>query len=413
MKKVLNRWIYVISGTIALIFSGLVYAWTTLAGPISAHFPEWNEAQISLTFTIVMLGFCAGSFLGSFLLKRMKPMMLMFISAVLFLIGFLLTSFAGSLFILYLGFGAFGGIGSGLSYNAVMTAVLKWFPDKQGLCSGILLMGFGIGAFLIGKVYTAFTPSDGSETWRTSFLIFGIILLVIMAVTGLFTVLPPAEWQAPAPLKAKKRVTCYEDVKSNVMLRRANFWLYFFWTACVSSAGLMIISQGRPIALETMQLTTLSATAAQMGSIATIVGLISIFNAVGRLIFGYLYDIIGRFLEMLIGCVVFVIGLLLIVFALNSHSEGLLIVAYIVTGLAYGCVNPTNSSFVRQYYGTENYSMNLSFINMVLLIASFSSTIAGAVYDSSGSYLTVIFICLGLIAAGIILNFLIRTPKQK
>ena len=412
MKKVLNRWIYVAAGTIALIFSGLVYAWTTLAGPISAHFSEWNEAQISLTFTIVMLGFCGGSFLGSFLLKKMKPMMLMFISGGLFLIGFLITAFSQSLILLYLGFGAFGGIASGMSYNAVMTATLKWFPDKQGLCSGILLMGFGIGSFLIGKAYTAFTPSDGGEGWRTSFIIFGIILLVIMIVTGLFTVMPPAGWQSPSA-EGKKVVACFQDVRPSVMLKTANFWIYFAWTAFVSSAGLMIISQGRPIAIEVMQLTSQTEIDARMGSIATIVGLISIAQAAGRLTFGYLYDRIGRFLEMLIGCVIFGIGLLLIVFSLTGNSQTLLVIAYIVTGLAYGCVNPTNSSFVRQYFGTTNYSMNLSFINMVLLVASFSSTIAGALYDASGSYLVVIYVTLALIVLGIILNFFIREPKKE
>lgn len=411
MTRIFNRWIYVAAGTIALIFSGLVYAWTTLAAPISARFPDWNEAQLSLTFTIVMLGFCLGSLAGGILMKKLKPGILMWISAVLFAAGFFIASFTTSLPVLYIGFGVLGGVASGLSYNAVMSSVLKWFPDKQGLVSGILLMGFGIGAFLIGKVYTALTPADGGDVWRTSFRVFAVILLLIMAAAGLFTVMPPAGWTAPGINKGKN-VQFYEDVRSSVMLRRPSFWIFFIWTLCLSSAGLMIISQGRPIAMEIMGITdTASASAAQMGSIATIVGLISIFNAVGRLVFGFLFDKIGRFAEMLIGCIVFIGGLVLIIISLQGHSTPLLVVAYIVTGLAYGCVNPTNSSFIRQYFGPANYPMNLAFINMVLLIASFSSTLAGAVFDASGSYLLVIFITLGLCGLGIVMNCLIRKPK--
>jgi len=409
MKKTLNRWMYIIIGTFILIFSGLVYAWTTLAAPIQARFPEWSEAQISLTFTIVMSGFCIGGLLGGILQKKMKPYVVMWISGVLLLLGFLMTSWAQSPGILYIGFGVFGGLGSGLSYNIVMSCVSRWFPDKKGLCSGILLMGFGIGSFLIGKLYTAITPSDGSDQWRTIFLIFGIILLVIMVLGSFFTVNPPAGWNAPAPKKAPKDVQFYAQVKPLDMLKTRNFWLYFIWTLFMSGAGLMIISQGRPIALDTLQWA--DPTAAQLGTIATIVGLTSIFNAIGRVIFGFLFDKIGRFLEMLIGGICFIISLVLILIALSSHSMFVLVLSYIMTGIAYGCVTPTNSSFAMQFFGPENYAVNLPIVNLNLLFASFSSTLAGAVKDATNSYNAIIYIVLGLIVVGIIINCLIRKPK--
>ena len=409
MKKPLNRWAYLVIGTFVLIFSGLVYAWTTLAAPIQASFPQWSEAQISLTFTIVMSGFCIGGLVGGILQKKMKPYVVMWISGVLLLLGFLMTSWAQSLAILYIGFGVFAGLGSGLSYNIVMSCVSRWFPDKKGLCSGILLMGFGIGSFLIGKIYTAITPSDGSDTWKTVFLIFGIILIAVMVLGSFFTVNPPASWNAPAPKKAPKDVQFYAQVKPLDMLKTRNFWLYFIWTLFMSGAGLMIISQGRPIAIDTLQWT--DPTAAQLGTIATIVGLTSIFNAIGRVIFGFLFDKIGRFLEMLIGGICFIISLVLILVALSSHSMGVLIISYIMTGIAYGCVTPTNSSFAMQFFGPDNYAVNLPIVNLNLLLASFSSTLAGAVKDATNSYNPIIYIVLGLIVVGIIINFLIRKPK--
>jgi len=81
---------------------------------------------------------------------------------------------------LYLSFGVLCGLASGFSYNAVMSSISRWFPDKQGLISGILLMGFGIGAFLIGKLYQAFTP-DTTGAWRTSFLVLGGAIFVVFS----------------------------------------------------------------------------------------------------------------------------------------------------------------------------------------------------------------------------------------
>lgn len=414
MKKPLNRWVYAIVGVIVLVFAGMVYAWTVLSAPIAAMYPEWTKAQLSLTFTLVMFCFCIGGFLGGVLSKRVKPWIILLLSAVLFILGFFIASRATSLIVLYIGFGVLAGFGSGFAYNAVMTFVGKWFPDRQGLISGILLMGFGIGAFIIGKVYTALTPSDGGPAWRTSFLILGIITAVIVAAAMFFIYAPPVDWQAPVSKKAtaKKAVQSYEEINTITMFKRSSFWLFFIWATFLSAAGLMVVSQGTPMAMESMQITASSATAAQMGSIATIVGLISIFNGVGRIIFGFLFDKIGRFWTMLLGGIVFIVAMLFVIWALKGHSQAILVIAYIASGIGYGCVTPTNSAFASKFYGMKNYPVNLPIINMNLLIASFGSTIAGAVYDSTGSYVTVIILVIALLVVGTILSFFIRPPKH-
>ena len=163
-----SRWIYVAVGCVVLLFSGLVYAWSVLSGPIAAEFPRWTTAQLSLTFTIVMSFFCLGGLTCGALSARISPRIFLWISALLFLAGFLLTASMRSLPMLYVGFGVVCGLASGFSYNAVLGTVGAWFPDKQGLVSGILLMGFGLSSFLIGKLYQRFTPTAiGSWRWRS------------------------------------------------------------------------------------------------------------------------------------------------------------------------------------------------------------------------------------------------------
>lgn len=187
--KQLNRRVYAIVGVIVLLFAGLVYAWSVLSTPIAAEFTGWTKAQLSLTFTLVMILFCIGSLLCGLLAGKLSAKNAVRLGAVLFLAGFYIASRCQTPLTLYLGFGVLCGLGSGLSYNAVMSTMVKWFPDKPGLISGVLLMGFGGGSFLIGKLYQAWTPV-GIGGWRTSFVVLGIVCFAVLAVCSFFFVAP-------------------------------------------------------------------------------------------------------------------------------------------------------------------------------------------------------------------------------
>ncbi|MGM9534117.1 MAG: MFS transporter, partial [Intestinibacter sp.] len=183
--KALNRWIYAVVGVIVLLFAGLIYAWSVLVTPISQEFTNWSNTSLSLTFTICMIFFCLGGLIGGLLQKKIDVKINVWLAAVLFLIGFFISSKAQSIATLYVGYGVLAGFASGLAYNSVMSTMSKWFLDKQGLISGILLMGFGLGSFIIGKIYQAYTPTDIGG-WRTSFMIFGIILVIVLGIGGFF-----------------------------------------------------------------------------------------------------------------------------------------------------------------------------------------------------------------------------------
>lgn len=195
--KQLNRWVYAIVGVIVLLFAGLVYAWSVLSTPIAAEFTAWSKAQLSLTFTLVMILFCVGSLLCGLLAGKLSAKTSVRIGAVLFLLGFLLASRTQTPLMLYIGFGFLCGLGSGMCYNAVMSTMVRWFPDRPGLISGVLLMGFGGGSFVIGKLYQAWTPAEIGG-WRTSFLVMGVLIFVVLAVCSFFFVAPPADFTAPA-----------------------------------------------------------------------------------------------------------------------------------------------------------------------------------------------------------------------
>lgn len=378
--KMLNRWVYAAFGVLILLFAGMVYAWSVLSGPIAQEFPEWSKAQLSLTFTIVMILFCVGCMAGGFLAGKVSAKLYVWTSTVLFLVGFLMTSRIQTPVSLYISFGVICGFASGLAYNAVMGTISRWFPDKQGLISGVLLMGFGISSFLIGKIYQLCTP-ETIGAWRHSFVVLGIITAAALLVCGFFVEKPPANYQPPAAAGQKKRWVNPVAIEASpgVMLRRPAFWLYYLWAILLSAAGLALVSQASGIAREI-------GTDVDTGTIATVVGLISICNGVGRVILGALFDKAGRSKTMQLVNLLFLLTCGLLILALSFHSFSILVVGFLLGGFSYGGVTPTNSAFISSYYGMKNFPINFSIINTNLIIASFGSTIAGALYDASGSY---------------------------
>ncbi len=407
--KSLNRWIYAIFGVIVMLFAGLVYAWSVMSQSIGASRPEWTARQLSVTFTLVMAFFCIGVLIAGIFSKKIHPRIYVLCSGVLFFIGFFVASMTGDVpGMLYLGFGILAGLGAGFAYNAVMTTMSAWFPDKQGLISGILLMGFGLSSFIVGYVYNAVTPIDGSDSWKTTFRIFGIIILIVMVVCCFFFVRTDPDYQPEGSggkvKKAVREPAC--EINTGHMVRRASFWFYYIWAIFVSAAGLALVSQGSGIATEVGPWVS-------SGMIALVVGLISIFNGVGRVIFGALFDRVGHRVVMLLDMAIFIVAALLLILAIQTSAFAFIVIGFICGGLGYGGVTPTNSALISDFFGRKNYSLNFSLINTNLLIASFASTIAGMLFDRTGSYMATNYMMIIVVVVAFVAFFGVRRPKPE
>ena len=422
MKKALPRSVYAVMGVLVLLFAGLVYAWTTFSKPLANI---WSQDSLTWTSTIVMAAFCLGGFFGGQMQKKGFSVKLnLVIAAILMVAGFLISglvgNLTGSIIIIYLGFGVLGGLGAGLAYNAVLSAVSGWFPDKQGLISGILLMGFGISAFLMGLLYASNVDQmdgKGGISWYLCFLAIGVGCFVFIMLGALILRKPGLDFVAPTSgdgKKGKNSSAPYEEVTTAQMVKRATFWLMFIWAVLVSIAGLAVVFLGTPIA--TAAVPSLNDNASLL---AIIVGLISIFNGIGRIIFGGMFDKIGYKATLVIVCGMFIISIGIIILAMVTGSQLILIIAYIVTGLSYGGVTPSQSAFVNKFYGSRNYGQNLPIMTMNLLIASFGTKLVQAVQGSlmaggmtnSGAYIVVLAgVAVICVIAGII-ALLIKKPN--
>ena len=404
MKIDTNRWLYAGVGSVVMLFSGLIYAWSTIARPIAAFYPNWTSGQLSLTFTICMISFCFGGLYGGLSLKKRSAKANLITTAFLFLIGFTIASRSQTFIQLYIGYGIFCGFATGLCYTTTMATIGKYFPDKPGFISGVLLMSFGMGSFIIGKVYQALTgPGDA---FRQSFVALGIILFVVMVVTSFFMRNPTSEEfkdDDPVEKKANPDVDM-RDFAPKDMLKHPSFWLFAIWSILIGSAGLAFIAQASGIVLEVTP-------NMPAGNVSSIVGLISIFNGIGRVIMGSMYDKIGRQKTMLIIDVVFLSAILCLILAMTIKSSVILVGGFIVSGLGYGGLTPTNSAFAGDYFGRVHYPINLSIVNMTLLVSSFGGTIAGIIFDMSGSYFGSLIFMAACIAVGSIFGFVVRKPS--
>lgn len=393
------RWLYVAAGFVLLLFLGLIYAWSIFVAPLEAEF-GWSRSQTSMAFTICMCMFCIGGFVAGLLSRRWPASLAIRLCAVFVLAGFLLTSRVNTLPGLYISYGCFVGFGVGLAYNAVISTVTKWFPDKTGFISGLLLMGFGFGGMVLG---TASTSLMGSIGWRSTFACIAVVFFALIVAASFLIKPPPADLALPAAETARKE-TPADDFETREMLRLPAFWMIFLWAVLLTAGGLALIGHASPCAVD---MGVAPATAAFYA------GLISIFNGFGRVTVGAVFDRLGRRLTMLLVSSGFILSGLVLLLALTRGSVPLLVAGYVCAGLSYGGVMVCNSTVTGRFFGRKHYSMNFSMVNMNILVASpLGPYLAGVLQGVSGSYLTTCMTIAVFGGVSFLINLFIRQPRK-
>ena len=392
---------YLWVGTLMMLLLGSIYAWSYFKTALGAIFPMWNQKQLSLTFTIMMILFAAGGLLGGKLSKTIRHSMLALLSGCLMLIGFVTVSFLPSgnetlaLILLYIFYGGFTGLGVGIGYNVVLACVSSWFPDKDGLVSGLLLTGFGFSSLIIANAAEALLQVT---TLSIVFRGLGILCGGVMVLGSFFLRLPTADDTLPAP-KKKAVVSGGQDYTTAQMLRRPTFWLYFLWNLCMSATGMLVINNAASIALF-------------FGAAATIGLLVSIFNSGGRLFIGMSMDKFGWKATMLIDNAVIISAGLLMVLGNALGLFPLVLIGMLMAGVCYGGGVTIQASLVRTFYGSKNYAVNFSTCNLVMIPAAFiGPMISAALVDAAGGAFGPTFIMVVVMGFfSLVINFFIRKP---
>lgn len=400
----LTRWPYLVVGVIAMLFAGILYAWSILKAPFAAEF-GWGASNLALNFTLAMCFFCIGGLLGAQLAKRVGHKLAIIVAGVLSALGFILTSLlpGTSVVMLYITYGVLAGLGIGIAYNVVISTVSAWFPDKKGLCSGCLMMGFGASALVLGNAANALFNS--TLGWRTTYVILGIAIGVVLVIAALLLKKPGADVVLPQPKAAKSAGSeSFErrDYTPVQMLSRASFWMAFVCLVFLSAVGSSVISFAKDLALSVDATESLA---------VTLVGVLSVCNGLGRIITGAVFDAIGRRKTMLAANILTICAAGITLLAVSIHSLPLCIVGLCLTGMSYGSCPTTTAAFTSAFYGMKHYSTNMAVMTFNIMGGSLIATLSSKVLEAAGgSYAVPFAMLLALSVVGLVLNLFIKRP---
>ncbi len=405
----IHRFRYVATAFVTLLFMGLIYAWSLFVEPIEADF-GWDRTQTSLNFTLSMIFFSVGMLAAGAIERRFSTKTLMIATGVIIGGGFAAASLVNTLMGIYLTYGVVVSFGVGVGTDVVMAAALKWYPDKQGFASGGMLMGFGMGAMLLSPPVTMLLSAF---TWRVTFVILGVVFVVVMVAVAFLMHEPPADVTAALQAKAKAaNEVLTRDYTALQMVRTKAFWLFFAWLILVTSGGLGLISQAVPAAQEVLVNTGMTPGEAVM--LATVaMGGVSLCNGFGRLLNGIVWDKFGYRFSLTWVSVGFAASMGLCGIAMTFGSFPLIVVGFMLLGLAYGGNMSSMAAMSSGFFGTKHFGMNYAVATLQMIPAAFIGPMLLASFQQgSGSYTSAFWAFLAIAIGAFALSFLVKKPQD-
>lgn len=406
MGRKKNRWLIAASAVGIHLCIGSVYAWSVYTKPLINELGwELKETQFTFSLAVFILGISA-AFLGHFLEKK-GPKRSGILAAIFFGIGIIGSGVAvmfESIYLLYLFYGLFGGIGLGLGYIAPVSTLIKWFPDKPGLATGLAVMGFGFAALVSSPVIVYLISETGIAS---TFFIMGSSYLIIMILSSLYLELPPKDHflqdEKIRSKKSEKRSNFIFQLSAKEAVRTRRFWYLWFMFFINISCGIAIISVASPMAQEYTGLSVVAA--------ATMVGVMGLFNGLGRIGWASLSDRIGR-------PAIFTIffSLQIIAFILLPGIENVFLFQLLLFLIlsCYGGGFATIPAFIGDIFGTKELGVIFGYILTAWAAAGMAGPLFAAWTRSvTNSYNGTLYFFSGLLVVALVLSVLISKNIKK
>jgi OFA family oxalate/formate antiporter-like MFS transporter len=424
-----NRWAIAAAGTITMICLGTVYSWSVFTQPLIASF-GWSNTTTTWAFALAIFFLGVGAIIGGRWQDRSGPRNVTIAGVVLWGVGNilagLLTRQLGAPW-LYLTYGVIGGLGLGMGYVTPVAAVTKWFPDKRGLGSGMVVMGFGLGAFFYNNILKAVPAFAGASreaakvlaarasggaaaahlspesvaAVMNTFLVSGIAFAVVGGICASFVRNPPAAYARPGAVAAA--ASAGRDYPPSEAMRTPQFWMLWFMLFLNVTAGILFISNAVPIMREL--------TSAAPGTALGIYGFIALFNGLGRFFWGAVSDRIGRNWAYIL---IYGSQVLIFFFIGGIHALALVATLFAIVLLDYGGGFGTMPSFTADYFGTKYMGVNYGWILLAWGVGGIVGPIFVAfVKDHTGSFAGALPYIAFMLLVATILPIVARRPGAK
>ncbi|MDE2483198.1 MAG: OFA family MFS transporter [bacterium] len=429
-----NRWSIALAGVLVMLCLGTVYSWSIFTNSLIAGF-NWSTQDATIPFETAIFFLGLGAVFGGRWQDRVGPRTVTIVGAITWGVGVLLAGLgtqALGKWWMDLTYGVIAGFGNGMAYVTPVAMVTKWFPDRRGLGSGMVVMGFGLGAFVYNQVITrlgmyaaAAKPAlayvkardaaiKGGTTFDPSqfqlspdvmhgvmmlFIVSGIVFIIIGGIAAMALKNPPDNYSvAGAVATAASHTPSYTPSQALAMPQLYGLWLLLFLNV---TAGIFVISNAVPMISEF--------SGAGAATAALWYGLIAVFNGLGRFFWGSISDRIGRGMTYTVMYLVQVV-----IFFVVGHLAGLggVITCFAIVLLCYGGGFGVMPSFNADFFGTKYMGQIYGFILTAWGLGGVVGPfIAGFVKDKTGSYTSaLVWIAVMLIVAAVI-PFFVKKPE--
>jgi MFS transporter, OFA family, oxalate/formate antiporter len=396
------RLIQLLLGLIAMMsISSPQYVWTLFTKPLQEALGAQLSA-IQVTFTLVIVLQTFFSPVQGYLVDRFGPRLLIACGCLLSGLGWILAANATSLIGLYLTYGLFCGIGTGIVYVGIVGLMVRWFPDRRGLATGVVAAGYGFGAILTTFPIDTMMKESG---YQHTLVVFGIILGLVGAVSALALRLPTADDMLPPPPPMASTV----GTPPREMLRSNVFWLMFVMMTMMSTGGLMIISQ---FAAFSRDFGVANITVFGLAALPLALTVDRLTNGLTRPFFGWVSDRIGRENTMAIAFLLEAVSVTLMVLFRDNALVFVILSGVVFFG--WGEIFSLFPSTLTDTFGTKHATTNYGWLYIAQGIGSIlGGPLAALLREQTGSWLPVFAIIIALDALTGILALVALKPMRR
>jgi MFS transporter, OFA family, oxalate/formate antiporter len=289
-----KRWLIAGAGIVIQLLLGTVYAWSVFVKPIMAA-QGWSQAEVAVIFMIIIGTIGISAAFGGILVDKKGPKFAATTGVILYGIGVLLGGLAlkvGNIWMLYIGYGVIAGVGNGLAYVVPIATLIRWFPDKRGLITGLAVMGFGLGAFFIGKIVPGLILNIGVAN---AFFVLGTVYLIGNGLAAMLLKNPPAGWLPRGFTPSASTVSAADSFSWNEAKKTSQWYMIWAMLFLNVSAGMGLLSKLSPMAQDVYRVAQGINDPAQLAILGGgVLATASIFNGLGRLFWAAVSDKIGR-----------------------------------------------------------------------------------------------------------------------
>ncbi|WP_245894862.1 L-lactate MFS transporter [Nostoc cycadae] len=387
-----GRWLLIPLGATVLLCLGTVYSWSIFRKPLEKLL-NINATESLLPFTVLLIMFAVLMPITGFYINRFGSRMITAVGGVIMGLGYILSSLDGNLQLLTFTYGAIAGAGVGIVYGVPLAVIAKWFPDKKGLAVGLTVIGFGLSPLITAPLAKSLIDSYGV---RQTFVILGITFTLIILAIATVLKTPPPDWK-PAGWNPNVAVSGSTSLtNSETILQTPAFYGLWLCYTIGTFSGLAAIGISSPLAQEIIKLDATTA--------ASTVSLFAVFNALGRLFFGWFTD---RFSPKLAAIVSFTLVLIasLMMLKAGQGTVATYLVAFALFYFSFGgwlAIAPTTTLIL---FSAADYAKNYGLVFTAYGAGALGGTLlAGRIRDIFGSYTIFFYPTTALAILGIVLS---------